>query len=89
MLVAGGNPGMVKDIQVKVASARKVFRILKVRSRACFHDCTHTLPAVPNHLCSSTASASRVNTGNAERTISHPHVVAALSDRSLVTMPHT
>lgn len=31
MLVAGGSPGLVKDLQVKVASARKVFRLMKVR----------------------------------------------------------
>jgi hypothetical protein len=30
MLVSGGNPSTAKDIQVKVAAARKVFRIMKV-----------------------------------------------------------
>ena len=33
MLVSGGNAGMVKDIQIKVASARKVFRIMKARGQ--------------------------------------------------------
>lgn len=32
MFVAGGQPGMAKDLQVKVAAARKVFRIMKVRN---------------------------------------------------------
>lgn len=31
MFLSAGNPGMLKDIQVKVAAARKVFRILKAR----------------------------------------------------------
>ena len=43
MFVAAGNPGTVKDIQVKVASARKVFRIMKVRAPTCAHpDCART-----------------------------------------------
>jgi hypothetical protein len=31
MFLSAGSPGTSKDIQVKVAAARKVFRILRVR----------------------------------------------------------
>lgn len=30
MFLSGGQPGLAKDLQVKVAAARKVFRIMKV-----------------------------------------------------------
>lgn len=46
MLVAGGTPGTVKDIQGKVASARKVFRVMKVRSwcaLACMQSAAYSL----------------------------------------------
>ena len=31
MFLSGGNPGTLKDMQVKVAGARKVFRVMKVQ----------------------------------------------------------
>lgn len=52
MLIAGGTPGQVKDIQGKVASARKVFRILKVplcypcTDRSTFSPFSHVLAAI-------------------------------------------
>jgi hypothetical protein len=35
MLIAGGNSGVIKDVQGKVASARKVFRVMKVSAMPC------------------------------------------------------
>lgn len=44
MFLSGGQPGIAKDLQVKVAAARKVFRFMKVR-----HVNAGPAPEVPSH----------------------------------------